>query len=194
MAYTTTTAIKTYLGISTATDDGLLATLLAAAQRLIDSYTHRTFEASANTTRYFDAAADVYGRELWLDYDLCSIGTVTNGDGSVLGTADYVTEPRRATPYYALTMRSDSTAAWTWTVGGAHENAIAVNGKWAYSATAPDDIAQACIRLVAWMYAQKDNHADTDRAFIAGNTTVLPTAMPTDVIRILDMYKRRGVA
>jgi hypothetical protein len=188
--YTTVTAVKSYLGISTTTDDGLLATLIATAQQWIDSYTRRTFEASSDTTRYFDARTDLYGNELWLDADLCQVGTVTNGDGSVLGTADYVTEPRNTTPYYMLKVRSDSTAAWTY--NDHYENSIAVTGRWAYSTSAPADVAQACVRLTAWLYHQKDNYADQDRTFIAGNTTVLPLNIPTDVRLILDSYKRKG--
>lgn len=190
MAYTTTTTVKTYLGISTTTDDGLLATLIATAQQWIDTYTRRTFEASADSTRYFDAQADVYGNELWLSSDLATVGTVTNGDGAVLGTADYVTEPRNTGPYYLLKMRSDSTAAWTYS--DHYENSISVTGKWAYSTTAPADIAQAAVRLTAWLYHQKDNYADQDRTFIAGNTTVLPLNIPTDVRLILDTYRKKG--
>ena len=190
MAYATVSQVKSYLGISASTDDTLLGTFIAAAQKIIDAHTRRTFEASTATTRYFDAMSDVTGSTLWLGADLASVGTVTNGDGNALGTADYVTEPRNTAPYYQLRIRSDSTAAWTYS--DHHENAIAVSGWWAYSTTAPDDIVHATIRLAAWLYAQKDNHADQDRAFIAGNTTVLPVNLPADVKAILDPYRKRG--
>ena len=190
MAYATVSQVKSYLGISASTDDTLLGTFITAAQKIIDAHTRRTFEASTATTRYFDAMSDVTGNTLWLGADLASVGTVTNGDGNALGTADYVTEPRNTAPYYQLRIRSDSTAAWTYS--DHHENAIAVSGWWAYSTTAPDDIVHATIRLAAWLYAQKDNHADQDRAFIAGNTTVLPVNLPADVKAILDPYRKRG--
>lgn len=190
MSYTTVSAIKTYLGISTGTDDGLLSNLLVSAQTIIDAYTRRTFAGTAQTTRYFDAYADVDKRTLWLDEDLCIIGTVTNGDGASIGTADYTTEPRNNTPYNRIVLKGNSTAAWTY--NETPENAIAVTGAWHYSTVAPADIEHAATRLVAWMYAQKDNHADQDRAFIVGNTTVLPTAMPTDVVVLLEPYKKKG--
>jgi len=191
MSYTTVADVKTYLGIAGSADDALLATLIASADAIIESYTHRVFQVSAASTRYFDALMDVDGDTLYLDKDLYSIGTVTNGDGNALGTADYVTEPRNSPPYYKIVMRSDSTAAWTY---DSHpENAIAVTGMWSVGGTAaPTDIVHASRRLTAWLYAQKDNHADQDRAFIAGNTTVLPVNIPADVKAILEPHKKRG--
>ena len=58
MAYTTTAIAKVYLGLTSAADDTLIGTLIVRAQAMIDSYCHRTFEASADTTKYFDMRAD----------------------------------------------------------------------------------------------------------------------------------------
>ena len=66
MAYATVSQVKSYLGISASTDDTLLGTFIAAAQKIIDAHTRRTFEASTATTRYFDAMSDVTGSTLWL--------------------------------------------------------------------------------------------------------------------------------
>lgn len=191
MAYVTTANLKVYLGITTNTDDTLLGTLIDQAQAAIDAYTGRTFEhAATGTARYFDAEADVDGRTLWLDKDLCSITSVVNGDGVTLTTADYVTEPRNDTPYNRLTLKASSSYVWTYTT--TPENAITITGKWAYSATAPNAIILACTRLAAFLYQQKDNH--TDAPMLVGDVAVMPIAMPADVQLYLKPFLRKGPA
>lgn len=189
MAYTTVSLLKTYLGATTSNDDTLLTALIARAQAIIDAYCQRTFEASANTSKTFDADRDTDGAWLYLDEDLASINTVTNGDGDVLtASTEYMTEPRNRTPYFAIKLISQSGLSWTWTT--APENAITISGKWAYSTSAPDDIVHATLRLAAYLYRQRDNAADLDRAVIAGNATILPAQLPSDIKTILAPYRR----
>lgn len=189
MAYATTAELKTYLGISEATDDTLLGVLLAAAQVAIDAYCRQTFEAAADTTRYFDAVRDVDGRKLLLDAPLAAITTITNGDSVAVTTGQYVTEPRNAAPYYALALKSNVAVAWTHT--GTPENAISILGRWAYSVSAPADIKQTTIRLAAYLYRQKDNSGDLDRGIaIGGNAMLLPAQLPKDIQQLLRPYRR----
>jgi hypothetical protein len=191
MAYVSVDSLRRYLGISSTNDDVLLAELIAAAQAIIDGYTGRTFEASTDTTRYHDATRDVEGWLLWLDGDLCQVTSVVNGDGVTVASNERVTEPRRATPYYAIRLLDSSGKAWEYDTD--EENAIAVTGRWAYSLTAPADVAQACKRLAAYMYRQKDNANDLDRAVVVGNATVLPSDLPSDIVKLLAPYKRMTV-
>lgn len=188
MAYVTTALLKTYLGLSTSNDDTLLGTLIDRAQAIVDSHCKRTFEASTNTERTFDAVRDVDGRWLYLDYDLCSINSVTNGDGSTVTTSQYTTEPRNTTPYYAIKLLDNSGVAWRYS--STPEDAITISGKWAYSTSAPNDIVHATLRLAAYLYRQRDNMTELDRTIIAGNATVLPTSLPSDVKVILAPYRR----
>lgn len=189
MAYTTVSLLKTYLGATTSNDDTLLTALIARAQAIIDAYCQRTFEASANTSKTFDADRDTDGAWLYLDEDLASINTVTNGDGDVLtASTEYMTEPRNRTPYFAIKLISQSGLSWTWTT--APENAITISGKWAYSTTAPDDIVHATLRLAAYLYRQRDNAADLDRPMYVGNATILPSQLPSDIKTILAPYRR----
>lgn len=189
MAYTTVSLLKTYLGATTSNDDTLLTALIARAQAIIDAYCQRTFEASANTSKTFDADRDTDGAWLYLDEDLASINTVTNGDGDVLtASTEYMTEPRNRTPYFAIKLISQSGLSWTWTT--APENAITISGKWAYSTTAPDDIVHATLRLAAYLYRQRDNAADLDRPVYVGNATILPSQLPSDIKTILAPYRR----
>lgn len=191
MAYCSVANLKEYLGITTSTDDGLLTDLIASADRIIDTDTGRTFEAIEDSTHYFDAYADVEGDTLYLDTDLCEITSITNGDGTSISVSHYVTEPRNRTPYFAIKLKASSSKQWVAASNGDRENAITVVGKWAYSASAPDDIVQASKRLAAYLYRQKDNANDLDRAIVAGNSTVLPSSLPSDLKQILRAYRKR---
>ena len=188
MAYCGVDELKEYLGVTGATDDAMLLTLLAAAQRTIDSYCARTFEATADSVRTFDSQRDVDGCTLTVDSDLCAITSIVNGDGTTI--SDYATEPRNETPYYAIRLKASAGKVWTATVAGDSENAITVTGKWAYSTSAPSDIAHVCKRLAAYIYRQKDNAGDLDRAVIAGNSTILPAQIPSDIRLMLAPYRR----
>ena len=190
MAYCGVDELKEYLGIESATDEPMLLTFLATAQRTIDSYCARTFEATADTVRTFDSQRDVDGYTLTVDSDLCAITSIVNGDGTTISNSHYVTEPRNATPYYAIRLKASAGNVWTSTVSGDSENAITVTGKWAYSTSAPSDIAHVCKRLAAYIYRQKDNAGDLDRAVIAGNSTILPAQIPNDIRLMLTPYKR----
>lgn len=189
--YCTVASLKRYLGISaaTTTDDVLLAELIQSADGIIDRMTRRKFEAASDTTRYFDAVADVFGYELIFDEDICAITTVTNGDSVVVSSSEYVTMPRNQTPYFGIRILVSANKTWTYVTD--RENAISVVGKWAYSSTPPHDIEQASRRLAAYLYRQKDNANDLDRAVVVGNATVLPTEIPGDVMAMIRPYIRR---
>jgi hypothetical protein len=191
MAYATLAQLRAYLklGATETADDALLTDLLARAQQAIDTFCARTFEASADTTRYCDADRDVDGYRLVLDADLCAITSVVNGNGETIAATDYVTEPRNRTPYYAITLKASKGNVWEY--DSDPENAIAITGKWAYATTAPADITHACIRLAAFIYRQKDSQNDVDRPLITGDgVTILPSALPRDVQQLLSPYRR----
>ena len=102
MAYASLVDLTTYLGIDESTaDDGLLSQLLARAQAAIDTYTRRTFEATADVTRWHTLGS-VWGRQLQFDGDICAITSITNGDGATVAASEYHTLPFNRTPYYAV--------------------------------------------------------------------------------------------
>jgi hypothetical protein len=209
MAYTDAATVKSYLGnVPPAnSEDLLIGGFVETAQAYIDGYCHQTFEAVADSTRYFDPLKDGYGdnysygygygagyysygagRRLYLDYPLCAITSVTNGDGAALLPADYVTEPRNLSPWFALSLKLSS--AHLWTYSGSPENSIAIVGKWAYSLFAPADIRQAAMRLAAYLYRQRDNGFDLDRIIQTNNGTIMPLDIPRDIQKLLEPYKR----
>lgn len=191
MAYTDTTTLKRYLGISGSGDDTLLGECITRAQAIIDDYTQRTFEASGDTSRTFDALTDVRGDILWLDEDLVQITSITNGDGVVVASDEYTTQPRNRTPYYAIRLLASSGKSWTYEDD--HEDAIAIVGRWAWSLTPPAAVVQATVRLAAYLWHQKDTANDLDRAVVVGNSTLLPGELPRDLAQMLTPYQRTVV-
>jgi hypothetical protein len=187
MSYTTVAAVKTYLGITAATDDALLGTLLVGAQAWLDGKTARVFEAAADATRYIDYA-NVDGLTLRLPWDLCQITSVSNAGVAVLA-ASYVTVPRYATPWYALKLKASSGLAWQYLVDP--EDAVSITGRYAYSVSAPDDIAQAALRLTSFLYRQKDAQVFDVTAQLDMGLLTLPQGFPADVRQIIARYGRQ---
>jgi hypothetical protein len=188
MAYTTAAAVKTYLGITGSGDDTLITGLIAAAKVSIDRYCNRTFEVSVDSTKYYDAIGEhIRGNTLYLDDEIASITTVTNGDGVEVTSGQYTTLPRNETPYTAIRLLSNSGIVWTYSTEWM--DAIEITGKWAYSTTASDGIAQACVRLASFMYRQKDAQLMDVTAIEAG-VVLAPVGIPADVRTILNTYRR----
>lgn len=180
MAYVTLADLKAYLKINSASDDALLNSFLAAAQAFIEgpAGAGRRFEARETATaRIIDAADAGDGAVLYLDDDLAAVESITD-DGAAV--EDWTTHPRNEAPYFALK-----------NVSGSWGGAVEITGQWVYSLTPPADIAHACKRLAAWMYRQRDSSADVDRATVTGDgTTILPSAVPRDVLDICSKYRR----
>jgi hypothetical protein len=212
MAYTTLAKVKGYLKIPSGevSDDALLTDFATQAQSVIESMTERKFEASSDTTRKFDAVRyqdyvditqvaynryyDYYDqRVLWFNrYDCCQITTVTNGDNTVVDSSKYVTLPINAVangnPFFAIRLKMNSSVVWTW--DDSPDAAISVTGRWAYSITAPTDIAYATMVLAAEMYRKKDNSIDANRTIVTRDGIISKVSFPEDVMAIIDQYRR----
>lgn len=189
MAYATLTQVKDYLGITASvSDDNLLNDLILRAEGLIDAYTGRSFTATT-ATKYF-SYDDTDGQFLMLyGDDLLTVTKLTNADGVEIAAADYKLLPRNETPKWLIKL--DESQSWNFQDD---DSEISVAGTWGYAATAPVDIEHACVRLVAFIYRQKDTSADIDRPMVTGDgVTIMPTNLPADVTRLLDRYKRRVV-
>lgn len=188
MAYITAAAFKTYRDIDQE-DDDLISDLINQAQKVIERQTGRVFEQpGADETRYFDAENDVDEETLWLDDDLLTITTITNGDATTVASDEYVTEPRNETPIYAIRLLASSGVAWTYTTDP--ENAISIAGKWAYSTTPPDDIVLAMLRLTKWFYDQRQSTEADQPSVSPSGMMLLPGTIPRDVMTLLTPYKK----
>lgn len=194
MAYCAASDVKTYLGLTGADDDTLLAALVTRAQKWIDDYTGRVFESSTTaTTRRFTVGKHTDGRMLFLDEDLSSVTAVVNlADASATQTisaTEYVTHPRNRTPYYALELLGSSNKSWDY--ADDPEMGITVSGRWGYSTSAPADIVHACVRLAGYMYRQKDAQVYDTTIVPGSGEMIIPKGIPLDVKQILDPYRQK---
>ena len=192
MAYCTVADVKDYLDIEGAGDDALLNDLIERALKAIDSHTRRTFEdPGADATREFTVGLDTNRLVLLFDDDIYSITTVkTDADGTprTIIPSNYVTMPRNKTPYYGIKILSSSNEYWDYTDDP--EMGIEITGRWAYSASAPDDIVQACARWAAYMYRQRDAQVFDVTAIPSAGVIEIPKGIPADVKILLGPYVR----
>lgn len=188
--YCTLEQIKPYLSIESDEDDQLLNDIIERATRIIEVGTGRIFFCDTPTTEYYDYEHYRNHRgEIYLDKDLAEIVSITNGDSTIVGTDKYVTNPNNFSPIESIKLKRNSSIYWTYT--DTPENAIAINGYWAYSKTPPLDIVHACIRLTSFLYRQKDNAVDQDRAMGVGDgMMIFPVNIPKDVSNVLKFYQR----
>jgi len=187
MAYIDEIDLKTYLDISEEGDDVILESCIDRAQTAIETYTNRVFEAAAGTKHYGWDAVD--GLFLWLDADLQSLTSVANGDSSAtaVAVADLTEWPmNEGPPYYALRLDDSSDSVWQVDT----DYWIAVTGDWGFSATPPNDIVQACVRLAAYYYRQKDTGQFETVAIAEGGAVTVPMGTPEDVRTLLNPYRR----
>lgn len=204
MAYATLEQLKAELNITHDKQDDLLADKLTDAQAVLELIYKRCFEAPAEEeTRYvdYDPAFVKDGRRGLLlpqAWDVCQISQVVNGDGTVITPDKYVTEPRLRNvsggvitlppyssagggwPWYALQLKASSGLYWTYE--GDTKEAIAITGKFAFSATVPYVVRRATIRLAVWFYQQRDNLTDFQKPKPSKHgIMLLPANLPEDV-------------
>lgn len=192
--------LKLWLGgMSTTDDDTLLTMAINRAQKWFETKTRRTFEASANTTRYFTASLESQGGavndldvlELILDYDLATTTglTITNGDSTTVSSSQYTVKPKNYPPFHTIRLLPSAGIAWTYTDDP--DDAIAISGRWAWSTMPPDDVKAGVCRLAGYLYKQRDSWADIDRVVITNTgATMLPPKFPGDVIDLVQLYRR----
>lgn len=192
MAYATSAQVKTYIDLSSDTDDALIGDLITRATSVIDEYCGFAFEpADTDEVRSF-GLDDAEGAYLYFDKPLAAVMAVTNNadasSPSTVASSNYITLPRNETPYYAVKLLSSAGIEWTYT--NDPESAITVQGSWCYSVTVPSDIQHAAVRLVSWMYRKRESQDSTDRPLLTGDgVTILPSQLPSDVTSILKRYR-----
>ena len=201
MAYTTTSALKSYLGITSSVDDTLLGNAIDQAYSMINTFCHRHFDPEAkhgpsDLVKYFTPLSERDGGDLLDDYtlnlghDLASLTSITNGDGTSIPTNQVVLLPMNTTPTNMIRIKSSS--SYFWTYNNSPEGAVQIAGKWGYSLDAPDDIVVANLRLAAYLYRQREGTPDSDRAILSADGVVLAAPrIPSDITAMLTPYIRR---
>lgn len=199
MAYATLAQVKLTISANAenptnpfpAKDDSTLTRLLDAATTTIDRAVSRsrprTFAASGDTTRTFDAIGDVIGSTLYLSTDLATTPTTVSNNGTPVAGAGYKllgVNNSNLAPYQAIRLLGS-----TWAYTTYSEDAASITGRFAYSVTPPDSIVQACIQLVVSTWRQRNTVANISSAMIsADGTLVLPDGLPKSVVDLLEPY------
>lgn len=128
--YTTLAAVKSLLNIASIDtgDDGVINDLITQTSRYIDDKTGRRFYPSVETHK-FNTPDD---RELWLDDDLLSLTTLTNGDGDTIASTEYILQPANAYPKYAVRLKQVTNEYFETDDEGDSEQVISVLGWWGF--------------------------------------------------------------
>jgi len=186
--YATLAQLKTYLNITSNSDDALLTDLLTRATAIIEQMTRTTFAAPATTARKFSREEMLWDGILQRDYLVLPSGVyiaqlvgATDGDNVAVPLSEIDKHPIDA-PYTTL-------ARWDKRWCSASQQAT-ITARWGYSITPPADIVHATIRLAAWLYRQRGTANDPDRPTVAdGGLVLLPSALPDDIRVILESYR-----
>lgn len=198
--YTTLAEVKNFFledRDADATDDGVIEAMISQYSRWIDEYCRRWFYADTHT-RYYDVAnPPIDGRTLYLDADLQSVTTLTNGDGTTL-TEDTHFILRSTNEHYPNVNYYDrvvllSSAGATWSYVDDPEEAISIAGVWGYCASDshPTPVEQACLLLVQHAYYRRNNPEGRVTARTASGATIMGTSLPKDVYELLAPFRRR---
>lgn len=194
MAYITLNEFKSYIGVDIAdtTDDTLLTQHINSAKKLIEDRTDKIFDASTDTTRYYNAIDDIdyKNRILYLkDWIAAVPTTLTNGDGIVIPSNQFVMGlNRNKAPFSIIQLKMNSD--YFWTFNNTPEDAIVIVGKWGFSTTAPDDIKQLSFRIAAFFYRQKDAQVFDQTATNELGSIRIKPQLPKDIEDMLISYQR----
>jgi hypothetical protein len=185
-----------------AADDGVLEDLIESASRTIDKQTGRQFYATGTlalpVTRYYNTPSEGRNRrQLWLDEDLQSVSTLTNGDGVAIAATEYNLLPRNTSPKYAIALKKYSDDYWKFDDDGEDEYVISVAGIWGYCATGshPDDIKEACQLIALSSYMRRHGQNLSERSIVTpAGVVVTPEDIPGRAWSIIKNYRRMVLA
>ncbi len=187
MAYVTLEQLRAEMGIEEPDDDAILQQAIDDAVAYIEAETNRNFEAETDT-RYYNRGALGNDGDLYVDGDLLTVTTLTNGDDSstVIPATEYTLIHRNVgPPYYALRMTTDTTYTWEWDVDGW----VSILGTWGYTATCPSDVRRGTLVLAAYFYRQKDSQIFDTTAIPDAGVITIPSGIPVTTKRVIDKYR-----
>lgn len=172
MAYITEAEIEEYTGLTIGAGlSSFIETIISASQGYIEKTTGRKFEAptpDTAVTRYYDGNG---ATKMAID-DLRELTSLTVDDTLLTVNEDFYLYPLNATvdgkPYewieliqpetrLSVNSRVVSSAPYIFDKG---QRTVVVKGKFNYSATAPNDIKLACLKLCGGII--KENIGDND--------------------------------
>ena len=166
----------------------LMQDSLDEAESAINDYTRRQFAGTAGTI-YVNRFSQrfIKNQALYLENDLHTLVSLTNGDSQNIPVGSVWLEPRNAGPPYRL-IRLHSAYVYVWNT----DSDVIIAGTFGFSTVPPAAISRACVELGAYYYRVKDV-GPTDTAGLAASGEVLyPKTMPDYVRSKLEPYRSRS--
>ena len=173
---TTIDAVKAYLGLTSTTDDEMIAQLISSESALIQGWISRAFGVATYTDIFSGNGKNMHYLH---NSPVVSIQSVTV-NGSTVPAAATIQDAGYIVIDEQLTLLRYEFACGT------------INCQVVYTAgqVTPPDIAQACIELVSKRYRDRDRIGLVSKG-LAGETTAYETkALPDHVKLILQQYKK----
>ncbi len=166
----------------------LMQDSLDEAESAINDYTRRQFAGTAGTI-YVNRFSQrfVKNQALYLENDLHTLVSLTNGDTQNIPVGSVWLEPRNAGPPYRL-IRLHSSYVYVWNT----DSDVIVAGTFGFSTVPPAAISRACVELGAWYYRLKDIGYTEVAGLAAAGEVTYPKALPDHIRGKLDPYRSRS--
>jgi hypothetical protein len=167
---------------STSMDAGITQLIAAVSQRLdqLHNLPAGGFAVAADTTRYYGYDAIHRGR-LHLDAPCLSVTTLTNGDTVIIPSNAYRLHPRNEPRKHTIELVSSAGYAW----GFYDDGEIIVVGKFGYSLTVPDNVAEACAMWAGWLLKRYQSALQDATANQEMGQLVYSESIPKQVLALL---------
>lgn len=137
IALTTLDDVKDDFKISSldADDDARIMRLIFAASDIVQQHCQRSFVPYQATVTVDARGEHIDGRLLFLDNDLLTLTTLTNGDSTTVTSAQYVLRGQ-GYPKWAVELLPSTGLSWTYSTDW--QNAISFTGIWGYHESWPN--------------------------------------------------------
>lgn len=166
----------------------LMQDSLDEAESAINDYTRRNFMGTAGTVYYNRYSQRlVQNQALYLQEDIFSLSSLTNGDGQNIPVGSVWLEPRNAGPPYRL-LRLHSAYVYVWNT----DSDVIVAGTFGFSTVPPAAITRSTVRLAAYYYRLKDVGPADVSGFQDAGEVAYPKGLPDDIKVQLAPYRSRS--
>lgn len=166
----------------------LMQDSLDEAEGVINDYTRRNFAGTAGSVYYnrYNTRL-VRSQALYLQEDLHTLVSLTNGDSTNIPVGSVWLEPRNAgAPYRLIRLKSPYVYVWN------TDSDVIIAGTFGFSTVAPAAIARATVELAAFYYRIKDVGPTDTAGLSAAGEVVFPKSMPDYVRQKLEPYRSRS--
>ena len=166
----------------------LMQDSLDQSESVINDYTRRNFAGTAGTV-YVNRFSQrfVQNQAMYLQNDLHTLVSLTNGDTQTIPVGSVWLEPRNAGPPYRL-LRLHSAYVYVWNT----DSDVIVAGTFGFSTVPPAAIKQATVRLAAYYYRLKDAGIGDQTGQTDMGEVSYPLGLPKDVSVMLAPYRSRS--